>query len=221
MFLKETPHIKLRKANGLINIDYTACDILGLQDDSSTAAARSYNTIIGVYTRDSSGRKVYLETGYAYSTTTATKHKPRALSLAIYNDYKIVTGVHPEVLKNLYFYPAAAPAVDEIIKEVDLKTEIIKELRGLKTKQINPVLHARTKGLIKTRKKPESKNFKNGNKETIYYYRTAFNYIVNIYYHKRVHVFKQRLKTGNSKPGTANAGSSYNKYKARTVIDSY
>ena len=61
MFLESTPHINLRKANGLINIDYTACDIIGLDQDSSTAAARSYSTIIGVYTRDETGKKIYLE----------------------------------------------------------------------------------------------------------------------------------------------------------------
>ena len=171
MFLKSTPYIKLRKANGLLNIDYTKCDIIF---NDNIAAARSYNTIIGVYTRDSTGTKIYLETSGSYSTTTATKHKPRAASIAAYNNYHIVTDIKPEVLKIVY-YSKNPEIVDNILKESQQRQELLNELKN----NVNDSLlktHLKVNGTIKADRTPEHKQYKNGNSQTKYYYRSNFQY---------------------------------------------
>lgn len=184
MFLEETPYIKLRKANGLINIDYTACDIIGLKEDSSTAAARSYSTIIGIYTSGPDGKKIYLETSGAYSTTTATKHKPRAAAIASYNGYKIIPGINPQALRDLYFYPNNAPAIKDILEEVKQHQEILQALKGHETR-LNVILDYKVKGIITAAREPETIHYKNGNTDHIYSYRTNFKYISNIQYQER------------------------------------
>lgn len=210
MFLNETPHIKLRKANGLINIDYTACDIIGLSDDDSRpAAARSYSTIIGVYTRTSDDTKIYLETSGVYSTTTAAKHKPRAAAIAAYNNFKIIEGINPDVLHNLYFYPSTAPAVEEIIKESEERKQI---LQALYNNDYNNavILHAKYSGRISAAREPQSKQYKNGNYQTKYYYKTNFKYIANIQYELNVKAIKYTVQTRTGPAVT-------NKYNSKIV----
>lgn len=179
MILKETPHIKLRKANGLINIDFTSCDIIGLRDESSQAAARSYNTIIGVYTRDSTDNKIYLETSGVYSTTTAGKHKPRARSLAAYNNYKIILDIKPEILHEQYFNNKYC--IDEILTEAKQRQELIKQLKdGITTSFL--ITDLKVNGVIKAARNPEPHQYKNGNHQTKYYYKVSFKYCAPIYY---------------------------------------
>ena len=195
MFLNETPYIKLRRTrSGLIYVDYTQLDILGLQDDSSTAAARSYNTIIGVYTRTGSGKKIYLETSGSYSTTTATKHKPRAAAIAIYNNFQVIPEVKPEILHNLYFYNKYN--VDEILKEYQERQKIA---AAIETR--NPdhpgIIDAQVKGLIKAAGLPTATNYKNGNRLVKYYYRTNFKYFSNIYYQVNQKATRRTINKGN------------------------
>lgn len=220
MFLSETPHIKLRKANGLINIDYTACDIIGLQDGSSTAAARSYNTIIGVYARGPDGKKIYLQNGYSYSTTTATKHHPRAAALASHNGYKIIPDIKPEPLHKLAYNYSNRPDLQEILKEVKARDEILKELQDARTK--NRPVFFKNKNLYKyveTRRPPESVTYKNGNRETVHHYKTSFNYLIDIYYHVRRHDYRQTRAAFYGPKGHKPAATYYtNKYKV--VINS-
>lgn len=179
MILESTPYIKLRKSRGLINIDFTQCDIIGLNENSSTAAARSYNTIIGVYTRTSSGQKVYLETSGVYSQTTAAKHKPRAARLAEYNGYNIIKDIKPEILHDIYFYNKYN--IDEILKESQQRRELLEELKN--NQETGRQLLALSKaGVIKARKLPETKQYKNGNRLVKYYYKTNFKYCSNIYW---------------------------------------
>ncbi|MBQ9011389.1 MAG: hypothetical protein IJ093_01940 [Bacilli bacterium] len=195
MNLESTPYITIRRANGLNYIDYTQCDILGLNDDSSTAAARSYNTIIGVFTRDSTGEKIYLETSGVYSTTTTSKHKPRAAAIATYNNYKIVPEVRPDVLHDLYFYNKYA--ADEIIKEAQERAAILEEL---KNQDINgaSIKHAKYTGTIKASRNPETTTYKNGNQLVKYYYQTNFKYCSNIYYevNQKATPYQVQTRTG-------------------------
>lgn len=201
MKLESTPHIRLRRANGLINIDYTACDIIGLDQDSGKAAARSYNTIIGVYTRSSNG-KIYLENSCSYSQTTAGKHKPRAAALAIHNGYKVISWIKPEVLKEVFFTNIN---VDEIVKEAETRKLLLKELHD---NEYNGKLlkHLKVTGAIKAQKAPESTTYKNGNQLTKYYYSTNFKYVSNITYELNNKAVKVTVKTRNGQAVT-------NKYK--------
>ena len=95
MFLRSTPHIILRNRNNLLTIDYTAADVIF--NNKEDAAARSYSTLIGIYTTDETGRKYYLETAGSYSITTEAKHKNRARRLADYNGYEIIQYIPPMV----------------------------------------------------------------------------------------------------------------------------
>lgn len=205
MFLESTPYIKLRKARGLINIDYTACDIIGLETEGP-AAARSYNTIIGVYTRSGTGEKIYLETAGSYSTTTAAKHKPRAARLAAHNGYKIITDIKPQVLHDIYFYNKYN--VDEILKESQIHAAAIAAIKtGNSPETVRDI-----KPYLKTAYKRTRKDFKNGNHQTRSWYKLQFKYHAPIYYHINTHVFKETRpayygRTGYKPPAT------YNKYK--------
>ena len=202
MILRSTPHIKLRKANGLINIDYTACDIL-FNEKEGTAAARSYNTIIGVYCQDKNNNKIYLETAGSYSQTTATKHKPRAAALAAYNNYKIIENVRPETLHNLYYYADynLYLLVEEILKESQQRNAIIKELQN-NDETGRQILAAKKAGTIKARKKPESKDYKNGNRQTKYYYVVKFKYLAPVYYELNQKAIKRIVRTRNGEAVT-------------------
>lgn len=207
MYLESTPYIKLRRANGLINIDYTSCDIIGLRNESSQAAARSYNTIIGVYTRDSTGNKIYLETAGSYSTTTATKHKPRARSLAAYNNYEIIPDIKPEVLHNQYFNNKYY--IDEILKESQQRQQLIKQLKdGITTSFL--ITDLKTKGIIKAARNPETRNYKNGNSETKYYYIVNFKYHAPIYYNVIIKHIKTIIPGYNSRTGPKPDQITYN-----------
>lgn len=178
MFLSETPHINLRNSRGLTYIDYTQCDILNAAAPGP-AAARSYNTIIGVYTRTSNGSKVYLETGASYSQTTASKHKPRAAAIAIYNGFQIIPEIKPDVLRDVYFYGKIP--VDEVIKESQQRRQLVQELRN-NDDTGTTIKDLKVKGTIKAAKKPESHQYKNGNHLEKYYYKTDFKYVYNVYY---------------------------------------
>ena len=192
--LRETPHIRIRKANGLYNIDYTAADIIPGNSINSNhhAAARSYNTIIGVYTEDSTGQKIYLNTAGVYSTTTATKHKPRAAAIASYNNYKIIDNIKPEILHDLFFYNKYN--VDDILKEYQERREILKELQD-GNHSTGKILDAKYKSIITAARKPADPiTYKNGNSKQIYYYKTNFKYFSNIYYKVTVRTTKTRHK---------------------------
>lgn len=194
MNLKSTPHIILRKRNGLLNIDYTACDIISNQDQ---AAARSYNTIIGVYARDSSGTKYYLETSGVYSTTTAAKHKPRAARLADYNGFRIIENIKPDVLFNQYFYKKYS--IDDIIQEAKERQAILQALRDNDT-NARSIKAAKLNGTIHARKNPEPHQFKNGNLKTKYYYIAEFKYCSSIFYEVNI---KHERKTIETRKGPA------------------
>lgn len=208
MQLESTPYVTLRKANGLINIDYTACDIIGLSNNNGTAAARSYNTIIGVYTKTSSGKKVYLKNAYSYSQTTAGKHHPRAAAIAEYNGYAVIQEVKPDVLHDLYCYNKYA--VDEIIKEAETRNAILQELHN-NDNNGTAIKAAKLNGTIKAYKNPESHQYKNGNNLTKYYYRTNFKYVSNVYYELNNKAIKTTVQT---RTGTA----TYNKY-VNTIVN--
>jgi len=213
MILKETPYIKIRNRNGLKYIDYTACDIIGLRPESNQAAARSYNTIIGVYTRDSTGRKYYFQTSGSYSTTTATKHKPRAAGIAAYNNYIIVDDVHPKILNDLYFYNKYN--VDEIIQEAKIRTEIINTIRS------NPD----TSIFFKNKKcydyitfnNRTGKDYQNGNRQEVTIYKTNFKYLYNFQIKETRHAFQHKLKQYAGRTGTKGPAT-YTTYKYRSVI---
>ena len=206
MLLNDTPYIRLRNNKGLTKIDYTACDIIGLEDGSSTAAARSYSTIIGVYTR--SGEKVYLKNAEKYSVTTAGKHHPRAEAIAIYNGYHVINNVRPDVLYNVYFHPSTAPAVDEIINEAEERRQIIKELRA-NDPEGAAIIHAKVTGTIKT-KKVETHQYKNGNNLDKYYCTTNFKFVSNITYEVNIKSTPYRVRT---RTGTATT----HKYNSQIV----
>lgn len=200
MILKETPYIKIRKANGLYNIDYTSCDLI--KNPAGTIAARSYNTLIGVYTINSDGQKVYYKNCYGYSTTTSTKHHPRAERLAAYNNYKIVEGINPDTLFNLYFD----------LSKVNIKQleEELKNRREIEAAIINKDYHKlyqyQRPGIIRP-EAPESTNYKNGNRLVKQEYKTRFKYIQNI-------SFTEYSKTG---PKTIDAGYYRNGYKPARI----
>ena len=206
MFLSETPHIRIRRANGLYNIDYTACDIIGLNQDSSTAAARSYNTIIGVYTRTSSGSRVYLETGAAYSQTTASKHKPRAAAIASYNGFQIIPEIKPDVLREVYFY--GKTPVDEIIKEAETRQQLLQELHN--NDNNGPTIKdLKVKGIIKAAREPESHQYKNGNHLEKYFYQTKFKYVYNVQYELNQKATKYTRPAFNSPTGPRPEATGY------------
>ena len=210
MFLESTPYITIRNRNGLKTIDYTSADILGL-GEPGPAAARSYNTIIGIYTTDDDGRKVYLETSGVYSTTTAAKHKPRAASLAIDNGFKVVTGIRPDVLHDLYFYAGENQAliIREILQEVETRRQLLGQLRN----NINSsflITDLLVSDKITSRRPPESKQYKNGNRLVKYYYQTNFKYIANIQYEVNQKSIPYTVQT---RTGTART----NKYKYDVV----
>ena len=190
MNLRSTPHIKIRRANGLNNIDYTTCDIIGLNDESEKAAARSYNTIIGVYARDSTGKKIYLETGGVYSTTTQGKHKPRARRIAEYNNFKVVSEILPEILHKLYFYNKYN--IDAITSEAKERQEILKALYN--NEDTAPaILHAKYKNIIECYKPVEKTQYKNGNLKNKYYCKVTFKYCYPIYYELNVKHIKKEI----------------------------
>lgn len=193
MNLKETPYIKLRKANGLTWIDYTQCDILTLEDDRNTSAARSYNTIIGIYTDTINGEKVYLETSGVYSTTTAAKHKPRAAAIAAYNNYRIIPEVKPEILHDIYFYEKYS--IEAILKEYQERQEISAAIETRNPDHYT-ILDARTKGQIKPAGLPKTTNYKNGNRLVKYYYKTNFQYFQNIYYQVNQKATRRTINKG-------------------------
>ena len=178
MFLSETPHISLRNSRGLTYIDYTQCDILNAAAPGP-AAARSYNTIIGVYTRSSNGKKVYLETGANYSQTTASKHKPRAAAIAIYNGFQIIPEIKPDTLREVYFNNKIP--VDEIIKESETRRQLFQELHN-NDNNGRTIKDLKYKGILKASREPESHQYKNGNHLEKYHYKTDFKYVYNIYY---------------------------------------
>lgn len=192
MFLSETPHIKLRKANGLLNIDYTAADIIF--NNKEDAAARSYNTLIGIYTKDETGRKYYLETAGVYSTTTAAKHKPRARRLASYNNYEIITDIRPEYIHDFNKFYDGTYNITEILQEQQERKDILKALYENENNAA-AIIHAKTTGKIKARKAPEGKQFKNGNYLTKYFYVTNFKYFSNIYYELNLKAVKKQVQT--------------------------
>lgn len=196
MFLNETPHISLRKnTNGNYQIDFCSAEILTPFKGTETAAARSYSTIIGIYTRDESGKKIYLETSGVYSTTTATKHKPRAAAIASHNGYKIISNINPQVLRDLYFYPDNAPAIKDILEEVKQHREILQALKGHESR-LNVILDYKVKGIITAAKEPETIHYKNGNTDHIYSYKTNFKYISNIQYQERRKAIKTIIDKG-------------------------
>lgn len=197
MFLESTPHVTIRKANGLYNIDYTACDILNAAAPGP-AAARSYNTIIGVYTHDSSGSKVYLETGASYSQTTASKHKPRAAAIASYNGFQIIPEIKPSVLFDLYHYNKIP--VDEIIKEAEERRQLLQELHN-NNDTGTTIKDLKVKGIIKAAKEPESTPYKNGNHLEKYHYKTDFKYVYNVYYEVNVKTTKYTRPSFNGPTG--------------------
>lgn len=202
MYIKETAHIKLRKANGLINIDYTACDII-FNEKNDTAAARSYNTIIGIFTHDNSSNKIYLETAGVYSTTTATKHKPRAARIADYNGYTIIEGIKPAIIeqvRDFYYCPLTEEDVDEIKKEAKQRQEILKALYS-NNETAAAIKSGKYSGTIKARKAPAGHQFKNGNYLTKYFYKTNFKYLQNIYYEVNVRHVKTKIKGYNGPAG--------------------
>lgn len=176
MNLISTPYITIRNRNGLKTIDYTQCDIL---ENENQAAARSYNTIIGVYTRTSTGQQVYLETAGSYSQTTASKHKPRAAAIAAYNNYKIIEDIKPEILFNQYFYNKYC--IDEILQESQQRQELIKQLKDGKTSSFL-INNLKVNGTITAARDPKTKNYKNGNHQTKYYYKVNFKYSAPVYY---------------------------------------
>lgn len=198
MILKETPYIKLRNRNGLKYIDHTQCDIIGLRNESSQAAARSYNTIIGVYTRTGTGEKVYLETAGSYSTTTAGKHKPRAAAIAIHNKYKIIEDIKPEILHDIYFNNKYN--IDEILTEAKQRKGLINQLKQGITESFL-ITDLKVNGNIKAARNPEPHQYKNGNSQTKYYYKVSFKYCSSIYYQVNVKHIKKILPGYNSKTG--------------------
>lgn len=200
MILKETPSIKIRKSNGLYVIDYTSCDLI--KNPAGTIAARSYNTIIGIYTTNSDGQKVYYKNCYSYSTTTATKHHPRAERLAAYNNYKIVEGVKPDALFNLYFDPSKVN-----IKELEQELKNRQEIEDAAYNNNFYLLYQHQKKDNIRPEPPESIQYKNGNRLTTHEYRTTFKYIQNISY-------TEYTKTG---PKTIDAGYYRNGYKPARI----
>ena len=203
MFLSETPHIKIRKAKGLYNVDYTACDILN-QNQPGPAAARSYNTIIGVYTHDSTGCKVYLETGAAYSQTTASKHKPRAAAIAEYNGFQIIPEIKPDVLRQVYLYENIP--VDEIIKEAETRDQLLEDLHN-NDNNSTTILKLKRAGIIKANRNPQSHQYKNGNHLEKYFYRTNFKYVYNVYYELNVKTTRYTRPQFNGPTGPRAAAS--------------
>ena len=185
MYLEETPYIKLRYARGLLNIDYTSCDIIF---NENHAGARSYNTIIGVYAIIN-GKKYYFETSGVYSQTTAGKHKPRARDIAIYNGFEVIENIKPDILFDLYF---KSININALFKELQQKEDLIKylKLQDYKTcHQINS--QAAWDGLriydlrqlIKNSETNKKETiYKNGNTKTVKQYRTKFNYLSDLYY---------------------------------------
>ena len=190
--INETPYINLRNnAHGTRTIDYTQADIIeGIKPHD--AAARSYNTIIGVYTRTNDGQKVYLETSGIYSTTTATKHKPRAARLASYNGYEIVTGIKPETLHNLYFYDKYD--VSEILQEAKLKNEILETLKS--GHDNGPIIHGQVIGVINSNGTPKTTDYKNGNRDVKYFYKTNFKHVTNIKYEQILKSIPVKINKG-------------------------
>lgn len=200
MILKETPHIKLRNSKGHVYIDYTACDIL--ENPAGVIAARSYSTIIGIYTSSSSGQKVYYKNCYGYSTTTSTKHHPRAERLAAYNGYQIQEGINPKTLHNLYFNPAQVN-----IKELEEELKNRREIEDAAYNNNFYLLYQHQKKDNIRPEPPESIQYKNGNRLVRQEYKTRFKYIQNI-------SFTEYSKTG---PKTIEGGYYRNGYKPARI----
>lgn len=198
MYLNETPHISLRKANGLINIDYSACDII-FNERNDTAAARSYNTVIGIYTKDNNNNKIYLETAGSYSQTTAGKHKPRARRLAEYNNYKIIPEIKPAIIESVSDFYYKNLNVDEIIKESQERRQILTALYN-NEENAAAIKAAKLNGICKARRQPESTSYKNGNYLTKYFYIVEFKYLSSIYYELNSKAIKTQIET---RTGTA------------------
>ena len=220
--LFETPHIKFRKYNNCnCNIDYTAADIY-THYKSGLSVVRSYYTDIGVFIQYNN-KQYYIESYYSYSATTI-KHKIKARSIASYNNCQRLEA-SPEALEkiiNTSDQDQQEATIKTILKETTAREKILKEIQEAKDQ--NRSVFYKDKNLykyIEARKAPESVTYKNGNSESIYYYKTTFKYLSDIYYHVRKHAYKTKLKTGSSKPGKARTGATYNKYKHKVVITSY
>ena len=199
--IKETPHIKINEKTG--QIDYTSARIIYFKNN---AYVFSYNTVIGIYTQYT-GKPLYLETAAAHSSTTSTKHKPRARRLAEYNSYKIIPDIKPEILHDLYLNSIKYD-IAEIVKESQIYTAAIAAIKtGNEPETVRDI-----KPYLKPQYKQTKKDFKNGNQQIRSWYKLEFKYHAPIYYHINTHVFKETRpayygRTGYKPPAT------YNRYK--------
>ena len=181
--LESTPYVKIRKANGLLNIDYTACDIFSIEN---IAIARSYNTFIGIYAAGPDGKKYYFKNSNSYSSTTATKHHPRAQEIAIYNGYNTVVEVRPETLYKIY--NATPETRPELLKQILYESQIKDEIKTAINNNEYIYKNINVFDYIKlvTRKHTP---YKNTNFKDVYLYQTNFKYISNINIKYTQHAF--------------------------------
>ena len=211
MILQNTPHIRIAPLSG--QVDKCSCWIKNYNYDENQYAF-SYNTVIGIYTSD----LYYLETAGSYSTTTAGKHKPRCQSIARHNNFKIVPDVKPETLAAIYRRPEELPEIlPAILEESQQRRQLLDAINNNRTEN-SIALDLKVKGILNASRKPETKNFKNGNRDTVHYYRTNFKYVSNLEYKEVTKAKKQRLETSNSKPGKAKTGSTYYKYSSKAAV---
>ena len=178
MELNETPYIKIKR-NG--QIDNTAATIAEL--NNNIQIVYSYNTIIGAFIQYYD-KRIYLKDSCSYSTTTAGKHHPRAAAIANHNHFKIIEVKHKTIIKAIN----NPEILKGIFQEVEIKNQILKALyennHFFKNLKCYDYIEARRK---------EHKEFKNSNFKNIYYKKTTFKYLPQIYY-KVTHHAKNQLK---------------------------
>ena len=147
----------------------------------------SYSTIIAA---EAPGVTI-ITSGY-YSNTTA-HHKTDARRY--FNNNQEIEAT-PEAL---YKYVSGEVTAEELQREASQRQELITALKA--NKNTGGIIEKlKVKGIITTRKAPETKNYKNGNRLEKYFYKVEFKYLPAVYYELNSKAIKYQIET---RTGTA------------------
>jgi len=195
MLIKETPYISLNLIkdgfNNEYRVDYTSAALLDI--NTNLNLAYSYNTIIGAFI-DIDGNRFYIETAAVYSTTTATKHKPRFNRLANYNNFIVIPNVKPEtfiLIRDTNNKNELSILLLDILEEFTDSQTIKNKINGISTNAYkeNQLITEYSKHY-----KTEKTQYKNGNHKTVITRKTTFKYLYNYYIKTVNHYFKKTIK---------------------------
>lgn len=171
--------------------------------------------------------------GISYSTSVLFKPAGYSVLFVSSTYYSVTTAKHKAILARYISHARSvdinAGALIDLINQ-DLDPEVVLQEVQQKAAIIAAIEENQESGVFfsdknlynyvekGTRKRT---NYKNGNFQDVQLYRTNFKYVPNLDIKQTRHAFKERLTTGNSKPGKASKGATYYRYKYKVVVRSY